>query len=259
MQKIDKELRKIISLAQNECIYECIVYYFNKKQTLNYFNNNQIEIKKELPMLNAFVVCFNSHNLLKTAKCGFVEFISSVASVNALIDVSKKIINVGNTCLTGKNITIAFIDTGINPHLDFCIGQNRVVAFCDFINDLTKPYDDNGHGTFVAGVACGNGALSKGKYSGVAPMSNIISLKALDEKGEATAVSILEAMQWIFDNHKKYNIKVVCMSFGSEPLGAKDPIMLGAEKLWAEGIVVVSAGGNSGPELQTIKSPGISR
>ena len=49
------------------------------------------------------------------------------------------------------------------------------------------------------------------------------------------------------------------MSFGSEPLGQNDPIMLGAEALWKDGVVVVAAAGNSGPEYQTIKSPGISR
>ena len=65
-------------------------------------------------------------------------------------------------------------------------------------------------------------------------------------------------MEWVYDNHKKYNIKVVCMSFGSEPLGHNDPIMLGADALWKDGVVVVAAAGNSGPEYQTIKSPGIS-
>ena len=48
------------------------------------------------------------------------------------------------------------------------------------------------------------------------------------------------------------------MSFGSEPLGYNDPIMSGADVLWREGIVVVAAAGNSGPEYQTIKSPGVS-
>lgn len=259
MQKIDKQLQKIISLSQEDCVYECIVYTYNKKQSLKYFEQNNIMVKKELPLLNCFVVCFNSQNLLKTASCNFIEYISSVASVTALMDISKQILSVNMTNLTGEGISIAYIDTGVNRHLDFCLGQNRLLYFYDFINNSQLPYDDNGHGTFVAGVASGNGVLSCGKYSGVAPKSNIISLKALNEKGEATSISILEAMQWILDNHKKFNIKVVCMSFGSEPLGYKDPIMLGAERLWNEGIVVVSAGGNSGPEFQSIKSPGVSR
>lgn len=136
--------------------------------------------------------------------------------------------------------------------------ENRILAFKDFVSDKDYPYDDNGHGTFVAGVASGSGALSGGLYSGVAPKSNIISLKALNHMGEASADKILKAMEWVYDNCRKYNIRVVCMSFGSDPLGYNDPIMSGAEALWREGIVVVAAAGNSGPQFQTIKSPGVS-
>lgn len=121
-----------------------------------------------------------------------------------------------------------------------------------------KTYDDNGHGTFVAGAGSGNGLMSKGKYAGIAPNSKIISIKALNNLGEASAIKILEAMQWVHDNFQKYNIRVVCMSFGSEPLGINDPIMKGAEVLWNKGIIMVAAAGNSGPEFETIKSPGIS-
>ena len=52
----------------------------------------------------------------------------------------------------------------------------------------------------------------------------------------------------IYDNKDKYNIRVVCMSFGSPPLDKNDPLVLGAEALWDIGVVVVAAAGNSGPE-----------
>ena len=259
MQKIDDVLLKFVALSENDCMYECIVYYFNKQHILAFFMDNNIKILKEFPFLNAYAVCFNSEKLLKTSQQTFVSYISSVANVTALMDISKDILNVSKSNLTGEDNAIAFIDTGINPHLDFILGKNRIIKYCNFIDNNNYIYDDNGHGTFVAGVACGNGFCSKGKYSGIASRANIVALKALNEKGEASAISILEAMQWVLDNHKHYNIKVVCMSFGSEPLGMHDPIRLGAEKLWNEGIVVVSAGGNSGPKSQTIKSPGVSR
>ncbi len=259
MQKIDKKLLKFVALSETQCTLECIVYYNDKIKMQKFFDRNNIKIIKDFPILNAFAVCFNSLNILKTARQSFVMYISSCADVTALIDVSKKIIKADNTNLSGQGVTIAFIDTGINSHLDFKICKNRIIKFCDFVNGSDKNYDDNGHGTFVAGVACGSGILSNKKYAGIAPNCNIISLKALNGKGEATAVTILEAMQWVYDNYDKYNIKVVCMSFGSEPLGYNDPIMKGAEKLWQEGITIVSAGGNSGPERETIKSPGVSR
>ena len=172
--------------------------------------------------------------------------------------VAKNVLNVQNTNLTGDGINIAFIDTGIYSHLDFLLGKKRVKYFKDFIHDRKNPYDDNGHGTFVAGVCAGGGNMSGGRQAGIAPKSSIISLKALNSGGEASADKILNAMEWVYDNHKQQDIKVVCMSFGSEPLGFNDPIMSGAEALWAEGVVVIAAAGNSGPEYQTIKSPGVS-
>jgi serine protease AprX len=90
-------------------------------------------------------------------------------------------------------------------------------------------------------------------------MSNIIVIKALNQVGETTTVKILESMQWIMDNKDKYNIRVVCMSFGSVSSSIEDPLVRGAEILWNNGIVVVCAAGNNGPNSATIMSPGVSR
>jgi len=257
--KIDKKLQNFVILSEKACVFECIVYYNNKFKTMKFLEKNKIKILCDLNFINAYAVCCNSAEILMSSRQSFISFISSVANVFSLINVSKKIIGVDYCYGKGKDITVAYIDTGINSHIDFTLGHNRIIKFVDFVNGYDRCYDDNGHGTFVAGVSAGNGIFSCGLYAGIAPMSNIISLKALNGKGEATAVKILEAMQWVYDNHKKYNIKVVCMSFGSEPLGVNDPIMIAAESLWQEGITMVCAGGNSGPEMQTIKSPGISK
>ena len=50
---------------------------------------------------------------------------------------------------SGKNITIAILDTGIAPINDFVYPKNRIMCFKDFINNKTEPYDDNGHGTHL--------------------------------------------------------------------------------------------------------------
>ena len=48
--------------------------------------------------------------------------------------------------LTGKNITIACMDTGAASHGDF---KNRIVDFVDCVNQRNGMYDDNGHGTLI--------------------------------------------------------------------------------------------------------------
>lgn len=150
------------------------------------------------------------------------------------------------------------MDTGIFPHLDFCLKQNRIKLFVDFINGKKLPYDDNGHGTFVTSVACGSGLVSNGKIVGGANSAEIVSLKCMDKNGVSTAYSVLDCMQWIASNYKKYNISVVCMAFGSNDLGKNDPLKKGVKVLTDLGIAVVAAAGNSGPNVDSIKSPGSS-
>lgn len=55
-----------------------------------------------------------------------------------------------------RRLSIAFLDTGISSVEDFILPENRIVAFRDFINGKTEPYDDNGHGTHVTYPKGGN-------------------------------------------------------------------------------------------------------
>lgn len=258
LDKIDKTLLGRVCLLEDGKKWECIVKAYDYKRLKNILLHNNVDILDEYLFINSFRVNATKKQLSMLTNMSQVRYISSVSSALTMMEVSKNILGVNDSSLTGRKQNIAFIDTGISHHPDFLFGGKRIIFFKDFINDKLYYYDDNGHGTFVAGVCSGNGANSCGKYSGIAPNSNIISLKALNSKGEASADKILNAMEWVYDNHIKFNIKVVCMSFGSEPLGYNDPIMAGADALWKEDITVVAAAGNSGPEYQTIKSPGVS-
>lgn len=158
----------------------------------------------------------------------------------------------------GKGVRVAVIDTGVGPHLDFLVPRYRLAEFRDFVGGKAEPYDDNGHGSAVAGLAVGNGLTSGGRCGGSAPEAELVALKALDRRGEGSAFHILEAMQWVFDNRLRLNIRVACMSFGTRPLSRDDPLVLGAEALWQAGVTVVASAGNSGPKYGTVTSPGCS-
>ena len=254
--KTDIHLAKVLAMPEIKKL-DCLVYGKNLDFLEKKLVAEGAKITGRFPFIGALGISAQPQNLKNILKLEEAEFLCSHTKVFAMMNVARQILGVENT-FGGKNTTIAYIDTGLSPHLDFVLGDDRIVKFVDFINHKVFPYDDNGHGTFVAGVGSGSGAVSNKKFAGIAPKSNIIGLKALDASGEANATKILEAMQWIYENATRYNIKVVCMSFGSEPLGAHDPIMQGAEALWNKGIIVVAAAGNSGPEYSTIKSPGVS-
>jgi serine protease AprX len=160
---------------------------------------------------------------------------------------------------TGKGVTIATLDTGIFPHRDFIFPKSRIIAFKDFINRRTEPYDDNAHGTHVAGIAAGNGYASGGSVVGAAPDSYIVAVKILDHNGKGTPEGVLSGIDWVITNKKKYNIRVLNLSIGATDSGSLDPLVIGAESAWKAGIVVTTAAGNKGPSAHTITSPGISR
>lgn len=258
MRKIDIQLQKTFIASKDNQEFICLVYVNNLSLARRFFEKNNIKVIKEYKFLNLVAIKTKKQVVFGFENLPFIEYVSQSSHVMALVDVSRQILGADKVDCFGKGISVAVIDTGISPHFDFVMGHNRVKKFVDLVNKCNVMYDDNGHGTFVAGVCAGSGLMSFGKLKGFASECDIVSIKALDNNGEANAVTILDAMEWVFDNHKKYNIKVVCMSFGSEPLGINDPIMRGAEKLWNNGIVVVAAAGNSGPKYQTIKSPGIS-
>lgn len=259
-RKIDSRIFDKISTQNNIAEqFDVIVYSDNYNDTKEFFNNNFFDYL-ELPFISSFAMKLYSKEICKVASQKCINYISADAKVSNLIYDSKKFIGVES--LTDKITTrsrhsCVVIDTGIYPHIDFCLGRNRIIEFIDLINEKNEVYDDNGHGTFVVGILAGNSITSK--FSGIDNNTDIIMIKALDNKGETSSIKILQAMQWIIENKDRYNIKVVCMSFGSIINTSSDPLMRGAEVLWNNGICVVCAGGNNGPEEQTIMSPGGSK
>src|SRR4029079_4046403 len=76
---------------------------------------------------------------------------------------------------TGAGIGIATLDSGVTAWHDdltnksstnYPYGNQRVAKFVDFVNGRSLPYDDNGHGTHVAGKIAGNGYDSRRQQAG---------------------------------------------------------------------------------------------
>ena len=155
----------------------------------------------------------------------------------------------------GSGVNVAVIDTGIDTdHVD--LDQGKVIYFKDWIDDREEPYDDNGHGTHVAGTIAGTGEGNQ-EYKGVAPGANLIGLKVLDNEGGGSLSDVDQAIEWCIENKEKYNIKVINLSLGaSGSSDGTDSTSTLVNKAVTEGIVTVVAAGNEGPASYTIGSPG---
>ncbi|MCB1701355.1 MAG: S8 family peptidase [Halioglobus sp.] len=170
--------------------------------------------------------------------------------------------------VTGKGITVAVIDSGLweDPALSRdTAGQPRIVARYDAITNTTsgEVFDASGHGTHMTSVLAHNGAVTRngvatGTFKGVAPDVNLVAVKAFDVEGQGDFLDIVRAIQWVVDNRKTYDIRVLNLSFAARPRWHywQDPINQAVMQAWADGITVVAAAGNEGPELMTIGSPG---
>ena len=159
---------------------------------------------------------------------------------------------------TGKGIGVCILDTGIYEHIDF---TGRIWTFYDFLDFKRRPYDDNGHGTHVAGLVAGDGTASMGKYRGAAPGCGIIALKVLDRYGNGSQDDVLRALRWIREYRQQYRIRVVNISVGTTCNSKRNHARLleSVEQLWDEGVVVVTAAGNQGPRPGSITAPGSSK
>jgi serine protease AprX len=157
---------------------------------------------------------------------------------------------------SAQDLTIAVIDTGIDGnHPDFAGG--KIIAWKDFRNGRSSPYDDDGHGTHCASIAAG--AVVNG-VGGVAPGASLIGLKVLspDKDGRATGPSdvIAQAVDWCVENRARYGIDVVTMSLSSsDSSDGQDLLSRAVDRAVAAGLVVCVAAGNAGPGTNTIGSP----
>ncbi len=219
-------------------------------------------IKYKIPLINSFVIIINEKDVDKIKNFKSLKTIYQNSNISMQMNKAREIVKADiaqDMGYSGEGIGVAIVDTGISKCNDFIYPNDRIVAFKDFINNKKTPYDDNGHGTHVAGIAGGNGTNSDGRYKGIATNCNLIGVKVLNEEGQGNASDVLAGLQWIMDNRKKYNIRIVNLSIGTNNTSYNDPLVKAVEKMWDSGIVITIAAGNDGPKKFTINSPAISK
>jgi serine protease AprX len=151
--------------------------------------------------------------------------------------------------LSGEGVTVALVDTGADPNHESLSG--RILAFKDFVNNQTLPYDDNGHGTHCASLIAGTGGV------GVAPRAMLAVIKVMDREGGCYLSDAIKALDWCLENKNRYGIKVVSFSVGGAgPSDGSSILDEACNKMVDQGLVICVAAGNSGPAPGSIVVPG---
>jgi hypothetical protein len=108
---------------------------------------------------------------------------------------------------TGGPVTIAILDTGVSAsHPDL---RGKVLPGHDFVNNDDDASDDEGHGTYVAGVAAANSNNNVG-IAGVCWGCNILPVKVLGPDGHGDDTVIAAGIHWAVDQ----GARILSMSFG---------------------------------------------
>ena len=152
----------------------------------------------------------------------------------------------------------AVIDTGIFPHHDLA---RRITGFYDPLNKRSAPYDDNGHGTHISGIIAGHCIKNPWKYNGIFPRCRLFGIKALNNKGSGKIQDFIAGTEYLIQNRKKFNIRLINISLGAEYDNSEEHHALidCVEHAWDCGIAVCAAAGNNGPKKGSITVPGISK
>lgn len=122
---------------------------------------------------------------------------------------------------SGRGVTIAFLDSGFYAHPDLITPRNRIVAYNDALshrtwrNAMPEPDASSWHGMMTSVVCAGNGALSDGRYKGLAHEADLVLVK-VGSMSRVRHDDIRAGLQWVLANHRKYDIRVVNISAGGD-------------------------------------------
>jgi serine protease AprX len=156
--------------------------------------------------------------------------------------------------LTGEGVRVCIVDTGIElDHPD--LKGFELKGWTDVVQGKTNPYDDNGHGTNMAGILIADGWLD-----GIAPNVDLYVAKVMQENGSGYEEDVAAGIDWCIN----MNTNIISLSLG----GAPDMLPLlntggrtiedAVADATTRGIFVVAAAGNDGGEEDDgdVASPG---
>lgn len=139
--------------------------------------------------------------------------------------------------LTGRDVKIAIIDTGVNAHEDLDMSKIRGKSYVD--EDQTDISDVRGHGTFITGLL----AATRDNETGIAGMtdSEIVILKVF---GSEPHIGLDNVAQAIRDAVDVYQCSVINISMGTP--NENNTLKEAVEYAISKGsIIIAAAGGDS--------------
>jgi serine protease AprX len=249
--KLKPDLADIINKTPDQNISVIVLFYEKPgPANISIIKSDGASIKHQYKLINAVSAKIPARAADKMAKRAFVKLVEPDYKVKLVLDKSISQIQadkVWQDNITGKEIDVAVIDTGIHDEHPALTVEKEV----DYTGEGTD--DLNGHGTHVAGIV----ASTDLTYRGVAYDADLFNVKVLNKDGSGYASDVIKGIEWAVDN----DAEVISMSLGAQidPCDGTDALSQAVDSAVNKGVVAVVAAGNSGPDSGTITSPGCSK
>lgn len=152
--------------------------------------------------------------------------------------------------VAGRNVVMAFVDSGFYPHPDIA---ERIDRFVDATNPRIRDgtlrpstHPLNWHGQMTSVIAAGDGRSSGGHFCGIASAARLVLIKVSNRKGQIKEADILRGFDWLVKHARRHNIRVVNVSVGGDHPDSdpQHPLHVAVRRLTDDGVVVLIASGN---------------
>lgn len=264
-RKLDPTLKHAISCSLYNS-YRVIIQYKSLKDNIEKkVKSLRGKIIFTIPSVKCITAVMNGSSIKRLIELPEVRHVAlddfaqlcsrPLLSANGISLQSSSTILKGDYNLTGNGVGVGIIDSGVFPHPDLLNPRNKVKKFMDLLNGYNYPYDDNGHGTLIAGQICGSGHGSKDKNRGIALNSHIVMVKAFDKLGRAYISTTLLALEALYNDIDEFNIKVLCLPFetfnmSSFILSLYDKLL---DRFKERNIVAITPAGHNGNDEDSMK------
>jgi type VII secretion-associated serine protease mycosin len=141
---------------------------------------------------------------------------------------------------SGGEVTVAVVDTGVDPHPDL---RDNLLPGTDLTTRASDGREDvDSHGTGIAGLIAAHGNGPSSGALGIAPHGSILPIRDRGPLGQGTSDNLARGIEWAL----QHDVDVINVSSGGGP----SPRLRQAIDAAAQaGVVVVAAVGNRPSDL----------